>query len=159
MKEETSVNRREAFKTMGVLSVASLVAQVPSSATLPAKSTPQQKLASEKAASSTLLEVFSLDGKANIVDEENSGIINGYITTGVNYRDVLSISGLFAPPYASSDFTRDPIVRGKGANKWNGGTRKENVNPPGFCETFGECCRGCSGRANGPPGNGAFGSQ
>ena len=29
MKEETSVNRREAFKTMGVLSVASLVAQVP----------------------------------------------------------------------------------------------------------------------------------
>ncbi len=48
--------------------------------------------------------VFSLDGKDNIVAEENFGIINGKVTTRVHYRDVGGVSGLFSPPYASSDF-------------------------------------------------------
>ena len=51
-----------------------------------------------------LLELFALDGSKNIMAEENFGIINGHITTRVNYRDVGTISGLFAPPFASSDF-------------------------------------------------------
>jgi hypothetical protein len=45
-----------------------------------------------------------LAGDRNIRDEVHFGIINGLITTGMNYRDVGSLSGLFAPPYASSDF-------------------------------------------------------
>jgi hypothetical protein len=51
-----------------------------------------------------LLELFALDGSKNIMTEETFGIINEHITTRVNYRDVGTISGLFAPPYASSDF-------------------------------------------------------
>jgi len=50
------------------------------------------------------LELFALDGAKNIMTEETFGIINEHITTRVNYRDVGTISGLFAPPYASSDF-------------------------------------------------------
>ncbi|HRQ51595.1 MAG TPA: hypothetical protein PLR74_13705, partial [Agriterribacter sp.] len=51
-----------------------------------------------------LLELLALDGERNIMQEENFGIANGYITTRVNYTNVGTISGLFAPPYASSDF-------------------------------------------------------
>jgi len=48
--------------------------------------------------------VFSFDGADNIRSEESFGIINGHATTGINYHDVGSIEGLYAPPYASSDF-------------------------------------------------------
>ncbi len=51
-----------------------------------------------------LLEFFALDGAKNIMKEENFGIINGHITCRVNYQDVGTFSGLFAPPYASSNF-------------------------------------------------------
>ncbi len=47
---------------------------------------------------------FVFPGDRNIRDEEHFGIINGLITTGVNYRDIGGLSGLYAPPYASSDF-------------------------------------------------------
>jgi len=53
---------------------------------------------------SEMLELLALDGERNIMQEENFGIANGYITTRVNYTNVGTISGLFAPPYASSDF-------------------------------------------------------
>ncbi len=51
-----------------------------------------------------MLELLALDGERNIMQEDNFGIANGYITTRVNYTNVGTISGLFAPPYASSDF-------------------------------------------------------
>src|SRR5579862_783719 len=47
---------------------------------------------------------FMFSGDRNIRDEKHFGIINGLITTGTNYRDVGSLSSLYAPPYASSDF-------------------------------------------------------
>jgi len=47
---------------------------------------------------------FMFPGERNIRDEEHFGIINGLVTTGVNYKDIGSLSGLYAPPYASSDF-------------------------------------------------------
>ncbi|MBL7737396.1 MAG: hypothetical protein JNL51_18200 [Chitinophagaceae bacterium] len=55
-------------------------------------------------AQSAILEKFSLDGSRNILEEDDFGIINGHITTRINYTDVATISGLYAPPYASSDF-------------------------------------------------------
>jgi hypothetical protein len=51
-----------------------------------------------------MVDPFLFPGDRNIRDEEHFGIINGLITTGVNYRDVGSLSGLYAPPYASSNF-------------------------------------------------------
>lgn len=51
-----------------------------------------------------LASIFDLDGKACIIDEQHCGIINGKLTVGVNHRDVGSVSGLWSPPYVSSDF-------------------------------------------------------
>lgn len=59
------------------------------------------------------LELFALDGKRNIMAEENFGIINGKITTRVHHSDIGTISGLFAPPYASSDFLLETRLFGE----------------------------------------------
>lgn len=63
-----------------------------------------QALVAQTMNRSELLELLALDGNRNIMKEENFGIANGYITTRVNYNDLGTISALFAPPYASSDF-------------------------------------------------------
>ena len=93
MKKTNNVNRREIFKTMGAFSLAPLFAQAGSSATFLAKKADRERVATEKPAQSSLLEVFSLDGNANILEEKQFGVINGRITTGINYRDVMSVSG------------------------------------------------------------------
>ena len=54
--------------------------------------------------SRSLLEMFALAGESNILEEADLGIVNGQSTVGTPYRNALSLSGLFAPPYASSDF-------------------------------------------------------
>ena len=64
-------------------------------------------------AQSDPLELFALDGQRNIMAEENFGIINGKITTRVHYRDIGTFSGLFAPPYASSDFLLETRLFGE----------------------------------------------
>ena len=56
---------------------------------------------------------FSLPGEANILEEAHFGILNGYSTVGTPYRHALSLSGLFAPPYASSDFFLDVRLFGE----------------------------------------------
>jgi hypothetical protein len=48
--------------------------------------------------------IFALDGRDNITAEEHFGIKGFMATAGVPYRDVLSVSGLWAPPYAATDF-------------------------------------------------------
>src|SRR5690242_3652627 len=58
-------------------------------------------------------EVFEFDGAANIREENHFGIINQAVTVGVNYRDVTSLGGLFAPPYASSDFVLEMRLNGE----------------------------------------------
>jgi len=47
---------------------------------------------------------FRLAGAMNIVEEDHFGIINGLLSTGVNYLHVGCLGGLYAPPYASSNF-------------------------------------------------------
>lgn len=56
---------------------------------------------------------FELDGAKNILAEKDFGIINGKATCGIEYRDAFSISGLWAPPYVSSDFTLGVTVMGQ----------------------------------------------
>ena len=52
-------------------------------------------------------------GDGNIREEDHFGIINGHITVGVNYRDVAGIGGMYAPPYASTDFSLEMRVDGR----------------------------------------------
>src|SRR5690606_27931517 len=59
------------------------------------------------------LDLFALDGKRNIMIEENFGIINGKITTRVHHGDIGTISGFFAPPYASSNFLLETRLFGE----------------------------------------------
>lgn len=58
-------------------------------------------------------DVFALDGEANILEEDHFGIVNGKVTIGVNYKDAASISGMWAPPYVSSDFLLELRVFGE----------------------------------------------
>ncbi len=59
------------------------------------------------------LERFALEGNRNIMSEQNFGIINGKITTRVHHRSVGTISGLYAPPYASSNFLLETRLFGE----------------------------------------------
>jgi hypothetical protein len=52
-----------------------------------------------------LIDNFSIDQTKNIMRPENFGIANGNITTGIQFKDLISIQGIWAPPYVSSDFT------------------------------------------------------
>jgi hypothetical protein len=51
--------------------------------------------------------LFSMPGEKILHETPDLGIINGKITTGINFHDVLSCRGLFAPPFVSSDFSFD----------------------------------------------------
>lgn len=53
------------------------------------------------------------NGENNIRDEDHFGIINGHITIGVDYRDVAGIGGMYAPPYASTDFSLEMRIDGR----------------------------------------------
>jgi hypothetical protein len=67
----------------------------------------------ELAALPKALADFTLFGERNIMKEKDFGIANGCATIGINYGDVASISGFFAPPYGSSDFTLDMRLFGE----------------------------------------------
>jgi hypothetical protein len=56
---------------------------------------------------------FAFDGANNIVEEAHFGIVNGKLTAGIKYRNVLGNAGLWAPPYVSSDFTLDGTILGE----------------------------------------------
>ncbi len=60
-----------------------------------------------------LYDLLALDGRNNIMKEENFGIANGYITNRVHYNTLGKISGLFAPPYASSNFLLETRIFGE----------------------------------------------
>lgn len=51
-----------------------------------------------------ILDPFLFDGARNILEEKDFGIVNGMLTAGIPYKNVFSVSGLWAPPYVSSDF-------------------------------------------------------
>jgi hypothetical protein len=56
---------------------------------------------------------FALDGSDNILDQSHFGIINGKLTTSVNYRDMFAVRGLWAPPYVSNDFHLGVTIAGQ----------------------------------------------
>ncbi|HRI88322.1 MAG TPA: hypothetical protein PK869_08655, partial [Candidatus Hydrogenedentes bacterium] len=57
--------------------------------------------------------LFSISGKDAVTRPEHLGIVNGKITVGIDYREALRITGLYAPPYVSSDFNLQLSVDGK----------------------------------------------
>jgi len=67
-------------------------------------STRQEKITTVKQNNLNNLDIFSLNEKVNIVEEEHLGIFNGMLTINTTFRNVLSYRSLYAPPYASSDF-------------------------------------------------------
>ncbi len=60
-----------------------------------------------------LIDKFSIDQAKNIMRPENFGIANGKITTGIECNDLISIKGIWAPPYVSSDFSFQANLNGK----------------------------------------------
>ena len=59
-----------------------------------------------------LIDNFRIDQTKNIMRPENFGIANGKITTGIQYKDLISIQGIWAPPYVSSDFSFQATING-----------------------------------------------
>lgn len=57
--------------------------------------------------------VFDMAGRQIIQDEAHLGIFNGKWTAGINYRDVAGVSGLWSPPFVSSNFMLDGRVNGE----------------------------------------------
>ena len=101
----TKHTRRSLLKAMGTVAlVPSLKGLSASPSGSPAAKAVTQVAPAEGLKQSELVDPFLFPGERNIRDEVGFGIINGLITPGVNYRDVGSLSGLYAPPYASSDF-------------------------------------------------------
>jgi hypothetical protein len=60
-----------------------------------------------------LIDKFSIDQAKNIMRPENFGIANGKITTGIECNDLVSIKGIWAPPFVSSDFSFQATINGK----------------------------------------------
>lgn len=97
----------ECLRRQAAIMVASLLLLFALTQVAAAAPAPRHNAASAAAGSSEqdkLLSIFRLSGDMNIMDEHQVGIFNGHVTTDTTYRDVMSLSGLFAPPYASSDF-------------------------------------------------------
>jgi hypothetical protein len=61
---------------------------------------------------SPTIDNFRIDQIKNIMRPENFGIANGTITTGIQYKDLISIQGIWAPPYVSSDFSFQATIDG-----------------------------------------------
>ena len=57
--------------------------------------------------------LFALAGRDNITRPEHFGIKGFMLTASVPYRDALSVKGLWAPPYASSDFMLEVRLHGE----------------------------------------------
>ncbi len=77
---------------------------------------------------------FSIDGARSITAEEHFGIKGAMLTTNVTYRDVLSVRGLWAPPYAATNFRIQVRLNGEvvptADYRWDGN----------LCERSGEVC-------------------
>jgi len=102
MKKPNECTRRTALGLIGTLPVVSkdLIATVVTNQ----ESNKPAVSVSESAHRDKPYDAFKMRGDRIITEEEHFGIINGVLTAGINYRDVAGLSGLYAPPYASSDF-------------------------------------------------------
>jgi hypothetical protein len=50
---------------------------------------------------------FVFDSRQNILEDKDLGIVNGCMAIGTPYKSVCAVSGLYAPPYVSSNFQLD----------------------------------------------------
>ncbi|MDD2706576.1 MAG: hypothetical protein PHV34_01100 [Verrucomicrobiae bacterium] len=58
-------------------------------------------------------DLFAMTGEKNILAPEHLGVMNGRLTVNTPHSDVFLTKGLFAPPYASSDFVLSVSLDGK----------------------------------------------
>ena len=89
---------------MGTLSAAAFQGVSENTVDAHQRSTSPATKVNDTSNQSRVYDLFAMQGDRIITEEDDFGIINGLLTMGVNYRDVGTLSGLFAPPYASSDF-------------------------------------------------------
>ena len=59
------------------------------------------------------LDIFMANGDSLITRPQHLGIVNGMGSVGINYEFVGEINGLWACPYASSDFFIQPRIFGE----------------------------------------------
>ena len=59
------------------------------------------------------MSIFALSGRDNITREEHFGLKGFMLTASVPWRDALSVKGLWAPPFASSDFMFEVRLQGE----------------------------------------------
>jgi hypothetical protein len=59
------------------------------------------------------LDLFAMDGDRCLIQEQDLGIINGWITANTLYRDVATLRGLYAPPFASNGFLLELRLAGE----------------------------------------------
>jgi hypothetical protein len=110
----TKHTRRNLLKALGTVALAPSLKGLSATQSGSLAAKPGTQLApAEGRSQSQLDEPFLFQGDRNIRDETHFGIINGLITAGVNYRDIGSLSGLYAPPYASSDFVLEVRLFGE----------------------------------------------
>src|SRR5689334_2117616 len=64
-------------------------------------------VAAAESDSATQATVFDLDGRQVLQAEQDLGIINEKLTAGISYQNVGGISGLWSPPFVSSNFSLD----------------------------------------------------
>lgn len=68
MQDKKTITRREGVKALGGLTYVSLLPPPGSSAAFPAQKAHRDRVAADQPAQSPRLELFSLDGKANILE-------------------------------------------------------------------------------------------
>jgi len=96
--------RRSMLKSVGAVALVPSLKGLSASQNVPHSASAGTQAAPAEGRRQHDVDPFMFPGERNIRDEDQFGIINGLVTAGVNYKDVGSLSGLYAPPYASSDF-------------------------------------------------------
>lgn len=56
---------------------------------------------------------FALPGDKNIVEEEHFGLAQGMLSTGIPYRHIGGVQGIWSPPWVSSDFAVTTRINGE----------------------------------------------
>lgn len=103
--DRTEMTRRKALQVMGTVALAPGLDELNQDQQPPRAATGEHWAVVRGSANQPeFLDPFKLNGDRNIVDEDDFGIVNGLLTIGINYRSLGCVSGLYAPPLASSDF-------------------------------------------------------
>ena len=58
-------------------------------------------------------EKFLFSGEYNIMKPQHYAIMNAQMTLGTDWDKALTVKGMFAPPYASTDFLLEAVICGE----------------------------------------------